>query len=157
MKHLRLFLALTLFNSLAIDASTNHRDDILAGQSKKDTLTILNSYLDHERKIRKDCTNELTKIRQILKKNPSKEKFQRDLSRNNRDFREVLRKDNLELTKWLSRMEYLHRVALLKDDQKFEDSQNFIEEQKRIYHARKSQHFEEYFSKAVKYLAEDKN
>ncbi len=162
MKHLRLFIAFALFNSLAIDASTNHRDDILAGQSKKDTLAIINSYLESEYE-NKCYYQEEIKLLQMLMKYKD---FLRDLKKgeiyqgyfsilghitNPLDEEKNSKSQELEKLHCLQRLDI---VAALTNDSEHVYSKSFNNAHKE-YSGAKTKHFEEYFSEATKLLQED--
>ena len=155
MKYLQLFLACILFNSSAVYASSS-RYDIIAGQSKKDTLAIISSYLEWEGEINKKTA---IIVANLKIKFYFPEHLRSTFTQNKETKRLFMHAQEFENT---TRFREKSKSVLIRPDLRKEKSEwhheigwgkDFYQE----YHNNKNNSFNHYFSEAAKCLAEDKD
>ncbi len=157
MKILQLFLVFALFNSLALNAS-NKKNYAIVGMSKEDTLAIINSYLDQEHNFNLQSSKFVEETKTYANSNEPESLTNLHFILGNND--SFIKKKKIKIKQghrwegWCNGG-FLSNAQVLGTDLDFA---NYPARYKRInkeYPEKKSEHFEEYFREAQKYLNED--
>ncbi len=157
----QLFLVFALFNSLAIHAS-NKKDYAIAGMNKEDTLAIINSYLEHEHNFNLQIFKLVAEIKTYASSNESEKLTNLHFVLGNND--SLINQAKIVIEKggqypgcysgWV-RGGFLSNVQILGTDLDFANYPTRYKNVNCEYNKKKSQHFEEYFREAEKFLAAD--